>query len=334
MTSGSIGSHRAFMGVSITLCVCLVLTLFVGWSWYFESVENRNVLIELARKAEERVRDLEKMGLTIDAGKTEAAVEPTIETSISSPAPVAPVTTEAPPATPSGRLFPGASIIKEVPLMESGEDVVQALALLDKYWGTDAWKDRLPFVYDPDRTGALMKDFYDSQGGSDPMPGGLLSKKRYLIDGMEILYFSYTSNRPAGTLEVAMRRGAQGSFLIDWESLVGYGEMSFQALREQRPGKPVTLRAYVRLFEYYNFEFSSASKYLCVKLTSPDGNNSIYAYCDRGSELSRWLESDLALAGATGFKGYTLLVYFPENAQSSQCVMLEKVLEARWLRFP
>ena len=48
MTSGSIGSHRAFMGVCITLCLCLVLTLLVGWRWYFESLSKRHTLIELA----------------------------------------------------------------------------------------------------------------------------------------------------------------------------------------------------------------------------------------------------------------------------------------------
>jgi hypothetical protein len=54
MSSGSIGSHRAFMGVCITTCVCLALVLFVGWKWYFDSLTSRNTLIELAQKDEAR----------------------------------------------------------------------------------------------------------------------------------------------------------------------------------------------------------------------------------------------------------------------------------------
>ncbi|MDZ4403113.1 hypothetical protein [Prosthecobacter sp.] len=325
MTSGSIGSHRAFMGVSITLCVCLALTLFVGWKWYFESLSSRNTLIELAKKAETRVRELENLGLSVEAAKTEIAppsVLPKISVAEAAP---------NPSSNAQGALYPEASKIKELPLGETNDDVVQALALLDQYWKTEAWKDRVPLVVNSDRVAASMQDFYETQGAKDPVPGGLVSKARYLIDDTEILYFSYTSSRPTGSLEVAMLRGPQGKFLIDWESLTGYGAMSFQDFRTKRPTKPVSLRAYVRLFEYFNFEFSDSKKYLCVKLTSENGESSVYAYSERGTELARWLESDLASTGPSGFKGYTMQVSFPPDAQSNQCVNLDKVVTARWL---
>jgi hypothetical protein len=179
-----------------------------------------------------------------------------------------------------------------------------------------------------------MEDYYVVQSGVDPMPGKLLGKARYSIDGTEILYFSYSCSRPSGSLEIAMRRDQNGKFLIDWESLTGYGEMSFQDFRVQRPTKPVMLRSYVRLFEYYNFEFVDAKKYLCIKLTAETGESSIYAYCERGSSLAEWLEADLATTGPSGFKGYTLQVSFPPNAQSNQCVRLDRVIASRWLIIP
>ncbi|OYW30320.1 MAG: hypothetical protein B7Z47_03715, partial [Chthoniobacter sp. 12-60-6] len=172
-------------------------------------------------------------------------------------------------------LQPAESTIKELPLLESSDEVVQALALLDQYWKTESWKERVPLVAHSDRVAALMKDFYETQRGKDPVPGGLISKARYQINGTEILYFSYTSNRPTGSLEIAMLRAPEGKFLIDWESLTGYGEMSFQDLRTERPTKPVLMRAYVRLFEYYNFEFSDSKKYLCIKLMSENGESSL-----------------------------------------------------------
>lgn len=324
--SGSNGSHRAFLGVCATLCICLLLTLFVGWKWYFENLSNRNMLIELAKKAEARVQGLEKMGLMIDTG----AATP------SSSAPPASNVSELPAqasatAPPSDDELPGKFAIKELPLLETSEEVVQALAMLDQYWKIEAWQDKVPFVARSDRVSDLMKDFYETQKGADPMPGGLVSKARYQIDGIEILYFSYTSNRPSGTLEVVMLRETDGKFRIDWESLTGYGEMSFGDFREKRPVKPVTLRAYARRFEYFNFEFSDADKYLCVKLTAGNGENSIYAYCERGTKLARWLESDMAGTGPTSLKGYTVQVSFPPNAQSNQCVFLIKLLNPRWL---
>lgn len=331
MNSGFIGSHRSFMGVSITLCVCLGLTLFVGWNWYFEILVRRTTLIRMAKEAEARASTVENTGLSVDGAKSATA-----------PAPKDAIPPEAPPSASGGSpaaLFAKAAEIKELPLQNGSEEVVQALALLNQYWKIDywkpeAWKERAALVLDSNRIADLMKNFYETQGGTDPMPGGLLSKARYRINGTEILYFSYTSSRPSGTLEVAMRRGLQGRFLIDWESLVGYGEMSFQELRSKRSTKPVLLRAYAKLFDYYNFEFSDSTKYRCIKLTSEKGDHSLFAYCERGTDLARRLESELATAGGSGFQGYTLRVAFPENAQSNQCVNLTELVTAGWLILP
>lgn len=313
------------MGVCVTLCVCLGLVLFVGWRWYFESVETRLILLEYAQKAEAKVRELEKLGLTVE---TDAVTSNRDTPSLSS---VVEQTTGS--SSPDGQV-PPPSTIKPLPLQESDADVVDALAMLEKYWKTSAWKDRIPLVHDAVRVEALMKDYYEVQAGADPLPGGLVSKARYQIDGTEILYFSYTSSRPTGSLEVAMLRGADGKFLVDWESLTGYGELSFASFREKRPVKPVLLRAYVRSFEYFNFEFNDAAKYICLKMTSENGENTVYAYCERSSPLGRWLEADLASTGPTSFKGYTLTVSFPPEAQSNQCVRLDKVITPRWLKLP
>ncbi len=354
MTSGSIGSHRAFMGVSITLCVILSLTLYVGWKFYFFNIANRISRIENAQYAEKKAQDLEKLGISFETKPAEAPA-PTVlpKTPVSAPdipptTPTAPTTPNAPnapnaPTAPStltysptlqDSLYPAESSVKVLPLLETGDEVVQAMELLDQYWKTADWKARVPMVAHSERVAALMKVYYEAQGGSDPVPGNLVSKARYQINGTEILYFSYASSRPTGSLEIAMLRGPQGKFLIDWESLTGYGEMSFQELRAQRPTKQVLMRTYVRLFEYYNYEFSDSKKYLCIKLMSESGVNSVYGYCERGTQLAQWIERDLASTGPIGFKGYTLLISFPPNAQSNQCVNLDKVVAQRWLNLP
>jgi len=336
MTSGSNGSHRAFMGVCITLCVILSLTLYVGWRWYFDSIANRNTLLELAQKAEKRVQDLENLGISFEAATTDAppvAPLPKLLAGSDEPAKTDPLTSALSTSQQDAQ-YPVESTIKPLPLLESSEEVVQALAVLDQYWKTASWQGRIPLVAHSERVTPLMKDYYVTQGAKDPVPGDLVSKARYDIDGTEILYFSYRCSRPTGSLEIAMLRGPQGKFVIDWESLTGYGEISFQEFRSKRPAKPVLMRAYVRLFEYYNFEFSDSKKYVCIKLMSENGDNSVYAYCERGTKLSRWIETDLAGTGPTEFKGYTLLVSFPPNAQSNQCVNLDKVVAQRWLQVP
>lgn len=335
MTTGSIGSHRAFMGVSLTLCACLTLVLFVGWRYYFEELNKRNTLIALAARDQARSADLEKMGLSIDAGRT--SPEDT-----NHPAPTVPDATRLvldgqKNETPAGKppvLYPSVSNIKEVPLQESSEEVVKAMALLDEYWATPSWRDRVRMVVDPERVSALMKDFYEVQKAADPVPNGLISKARYNIDGTDILYFRYNGSRSTGTLEVAMRRGHEGRYLLDWESVVGYGEMSFAHLRETRPTKPVLLRVFARQFEYFNFEFSDAAKYYCVKLSSENGEQSIYGYVERNTLFGDWLASNLATTGPSGAMGFTVKVAFPPNAESNQCVHLLQVVASRWIVLP
>ncbi len=323
------------MGVSLTLSAILVLVLYIGWQIYFAELNKRNTLIALAARDQARSADLEKMGLSIDAGKSQPA-----ETA----APTVPDATRlvlegqktetSSSGTSAPMLFPPVSNIKELPLQETSEEVVQAVALLDQYWATPAWRDRLRMVVAPERVSALMKDFYETQKAVDPVPTGLLSKARYSIDGTDILYFRYNGNRASGTLEVAMRRGSEGRYLIDWESLVGYGEMSFADLREQRPSKPVLLRVFARQFEYFNFEFSDATKYHCVKLSSENGEQAIYGYVERNTTLGDWIESSLATTGPSGAMGFTVKVAFPPKAQSNQCVHLLQVVASRWIVLP
>ncbi|MDI1314316.1 hypothetical protein [Prosthecobacter sp.] len=347
MTSGSTGSHRAFMGVCITLCFILVLTLYVGWTLYFNNTANRNTRIAKDQTAEQKAQDLEKLGITFQTAHTDAPASSVLPKLMAGAADIRPPTTTppapAPPPSPAtladspsqpASLYPVESSVKELPMLETSDEVIQAMELLDQYWKTADWKERVPLVAHSERVAPLMRDYYGTQGASDPEPGALVSKARYQINGTEILYFSYASSRPTGSLEIAMLRGPQGKFLIDWESLTGYGEMSFQEFRTKRPHEPVLMRAYVRLFEYYNHEFSDSEKYLCIKLTSESGDNSVYAYCERGTPLAQWIERDLATTGPAGFKGYTMLISFPPNAQSNQCVNLDKVMAQRWLKLP
>lgn len=333
MTPGSIGSHRAFMGVSLVICLCLCLTLLVGWQWYFETLAGRQAIIEASKKAETRARDLTKMGLSVAPPRmTQDAPSPT-----ASPRSITANLSAAPEVTPPAARTqhpPPSSQVRSLPLQESSAEVVDAIALLDRYWKTTAWKDRIPLVRNPSRVAPLMEDFYEHQKGKDPVPGSLKAKARYQIDGVEILYFSYDSSRPLGLLEVAMMRGEDGRFLLDWESLVGYGEKSFAALREERPTKPVMLRAYVRRFDYYEYEFADSQRYLCVKMISENGENAIYAYCQRDSELGRWLESDLSTTGPSSLKGYTVQVSFPLDSGSNHCVNLDRVIASRWITLP
>jgi hypothetical protein len=325
MTHSSYGPHRAFMGVAITLCVCLGLTMSIGWQWYFKDQDKRAMIFERAKVHESRLRELEKLGLDAEAGIIAESKEDAEAAKVS-------LQDMAPKSLYSDSAVPVMSEIKELPLEEASDDYKEAQELIEKFWKAPGVKEREPYVFGGAEMLPLMQDYYVMQKETDPDHTELKQKSRFLINEHEILYFSYASSRPTGLAEVAMRRGENGKFLIDWESLNGVGEMSFAKFRELRPTKPVMLRAYVRIFEYYNYEFTDSDKFMCIKLLASNGVDSIYSYCERESELGRWLTSNLAsTVGNNSVNGYTVRVSFPEKAQSDQCVLLNQVVAPRWL---
>lgn len=325
MTSGSTTPHRAFMGVTGTVCVVLILVLIGGWRWFFQDLEKRRIIDERARLHEARLRDLEKLGLDAEAG--------ILNDSLTPEAPTVSLQGMAPKEkTPAG-VIPLPGEFQDLPLQEKAPDYLEAFETLNAYWKATTVKERLPHVFDPDRVKPLMEDFYDRQRESDPDHTELKQKSRFMLDGKEeILYFSFASSRPTGLTEVAMRRGANGRFLVDWESLAGYSNPAFAELKMLKTAEPFQVRAFVRLFDYYNYEFADSSRFLCVKLTASNGVDTLYGYCERESELGLWLSEKLAHTKKGGdMSGHTLKIAYPENAQSDQCVWIRQVVASRWL---
>ena len=318
------------MSVASTICVILLLVLLGGWRWYFDSVKARTMMLEKARIHEARIRELERLGFDAEAG-----ILPDLP--VAGSAPQVSLQAAVPNSSSRGSAprgpVPVTGAIKELPLQDKAEDFVEAVATLEGYWRATNTRERLPFVYDAPRVGPLMKKYYEEQGETDPDHTELKQQSRLVLDGEEILYFSYASSRPTGLCEIAMRRNSSGRFVVDWESLAGYSEKSFAEIRQSRPTEPVQVRAYVRLFEYYNYEFGDADQYLCVKLLSVNGVDTLYGYAERDSEIGRWLSTQLAGTKGKGgtLSGATLKIAFPPDPQSNQCVKIVQVACARWL---
>lgn len=325
MISGSTAPHRAFMGVAGTACVLLTLILVGGWRWYFQDVDKRRVIQERAKIHEARLRDLEKLGLDAETG--------IVSTTPKEEAPTVSLQSMAPKEGGSTGTIPPPVNFKDLPLQETAPDYLEAIETLDHYWKAVTVKDRLPYVYDPERVKPLMEDFYDRQKETDPDHHELRQKSRFMLDGREeILYFSFASSRVTGLVEVAMRRGPNGRFLVDWESLAGFTSPAFAELKRLKPVEPSKIRAFVRLFDYYNYEFTDSSRYVCVKIIAVNGVDTFYGYAERESELGKWLEEHLEHTRKGGtLSGHTMMVSFPPNAQSDQCVLINRVIVPRWL---
>lgn len=132
------------------------------------------------------------------------------------------------------------------------------------------------------------------------------------------------------TRELAFVEGEDGEVKIDWESWVGWSEMPWKDLLITKPKTPVLVRVKVKEVEYYNFGFSDDEKWRSYSLISPDGENVLYGYVERGSLL------DEKIRPRNDFKvvAQTLRVKFLEkNYSSSQVLIVEQVSDG-WVVSP
>jgi len=315
------------MGASFTLAIILLMGLIVGWRHHFKVVAHRQRVTELAAKA-----DKTRQSKVIMPGSTIV---------VASPGTLLPeqnslLLGDSTPMryNPNARQVPETSVIEALPLINAGSVLAEAEQITRKYMEAPSWQDRLKYVFEPERVRKLMEDYYETQHGVDPVMGSLLSKGRFRIDGVEIVLLTYRSARIDGKLEVALRRSTGDRFVIDWESLVGYSEKSFVELKRIKPVSPVLVRGLVQLHDYYNYEFSDSNKFLSLKVSAPDGDDFIHAYCLRDSQMGRWLLQDLGgVTKETLPKAYTLWINYPDNAQSDRNVNLIQI-PGRWLILP
>jgi hypothetical protein len=126
---------------------------------------------------------------------------------------------------------------------------------------------------------------------------------------------------------LALEKTEEG-YLADWESWVGYSELSWEEMQEKRPQEPKLFRVRCSMVNYYNFGFAD-SEWRAFRLRSPNGEHVLYAYAPRYSIQESMLSS---VKGARG-KGaaYTLMIHYPENAPNGNQVLIAEVVEPGWI---
>lgn len=303
--------------------------LVIGWQWFLDHSARRAAILEFAARKE---ADAKRRSDALAAAEITEATTATSTTSDGLPRVNLRDMAKEGMSDPDGTAVPREPVTITLPIDPNSPDVQQADDLLQLYWKAKKWEDRLPYVYQPERTRFLMEQFYEVQRGADPVSGALLNRGHYRLDGTEILHFTYSCNRPGDVLELAMRRNADGRFVLDWTSYVGFGEMSWAQFKKERSTTPMLFRAFATSSDYYNYEFADRQKFVSVNLLSPDGQISLHGFCERDTPMGTALSH--ALNRGNTMSGVVLRLAFPENAQSDNCVIIRQFVSDRWLMLP
>ena len=133
--------------------------------------------------------------------------------------------------------------------------------------------------------------------------------------------FSDNSRRP-----ITVQRGENG-YRVDWESWVGYSEMTWEEIREARPMKPVLFRVLCSRVQYYNYGFVDEREWLSFRLQSPDRKQTLYGYAARRSEVEKRLVQYGDKEGKP--RAFIVKIRFAEDSGPDQ-VIIDEVLSAGW----
>lgn len=113
---------------------------------------------------------------------------------------------------------------------------------------------------------------------------------------------------------------------VDWENAVGWSEMPWSEFKDKKPGKPTLFRADVATVEYYNYDFSDDDKWHSYRLSSPDGDEVLYAYVERGSVMDSRIEIPTDQKSAH----YIFKLRFPPGATRDDQVLIDDCVCEGW----
>ena len=196
--------------------------------------------------------------------------------------------------------------------------------LARKFLEASRIEDMLPVVRNPNVAQARMRRYYP--GGKIEPPGMTEINKETDIFRSGTIAIIKVRTRSHEEKPLACAETPQG-IKIDWESWVGWSEMSWEDFLASKPTTGQVFRLVLSPVDYYNFAFTSDSKWQAYQLTSPDGAHLLYGYAERGTAMNSQLRPALDIPQAA----LMLSLKFPENAASNNQVLIEKLVAEGWV---
>jgi hypothetical protein len=202
--------------------------------------------------------------------------------------------------------------------------LAEAEPLTRKFLEACRIEDLLPLVRNPSVAEARMRRHYSAGEIAAPGMVAFNTASEILRTGTTSILKSRT--RSHDEIALAYVETPQG-IKIDWESWVGWSDMSWQQFLTTKPTAGQVFRLVLCPTDYYNFAFANDNKWQAYRLTSPDGGNLLYGYAERGSVMNSKLRPSLDNQQTP----LMLALKFPENATSNNQVLIEKIVAEGWV---
>ncbi|MCX6868368.1 MAG: hypothetical protein NTV46_19615 [Verrucomicrobia bacterium] len=202
--------------------------------------------------------------------------------------------------------------------------LAEAEPLTSKFLEACRIEDLLPLVRNPSVAEARMRRHYPA--GKIAAPGMEAFNTASEIFRAGTISILKIRTRSHDELALAYVETPQG-IKIDWESWVGWSDMSWEQFITLKPTTGQVFRLVLCPTDYYNFAFANDNKWQAYRLTSPDGGHLLYGYAERGSVMNSKLRPSLENQQIP----MMLALKFPDNATSDNQVLIEKIAAEGWV---
>lgn len=195
--------------------------------------------------------------------------------------------------------------------------------VLDKWLAAKSPADLHPLVRDPERVIPLMNAYYAEQQPfaaleilGRPEAEKLFPYKQFVVISLEKRDFS--------KFYLTLEKGPAG-YQVDWESYVGYGEMSLNIFRMKKPTSPVLMRFDIKPVGYYNLDFQDREKsHQSYQLNPVDGSPPLYGYVALNSPAHDKIKTALLRISNTAC---VLKIRYPENSTEENQVEITEFVQ-------
>ncbi len=187
------------------------------------------------------------------------------------------------------------------------------------------------FVRHPGRVRPLMEKYYLSK----PVASQHLSSFKFLqplpLDESPNFWMASVELENREIRDLLIEITPLGEARIDWETAVCYQPMKWDEFARTRPkGSSYDFRVYVEQDTFYSHEFADSYQWNCFKLSALDSNETLFGYAKANGEISNKI-LDLLNSNGARRTSMILRVNIPEGLQSEKGVVIEKLMNSRWL---
>ena len=204
-------------------------------------------------------------------------------------------------------------------------------AITRRFFETTRIEDLTKLVRHPQRVRPLMDRYY----GGKPIPLNRVVRTNLFqpvtLDNRSNFWMATVELADHSSRNLVLEILDSGEPRIDWETLVCYQPMEWDSFATSRPaGVSLDFRVYLEPDNFFSHEFADSTRWNCYRLTALNSDETLFGYAKADEDIAKSI--DALLSQNHGRKTSVILrVSIPQGIQSRRGVVIEKLLNPRWL---